>query len=139
MKYKITATEMNAGRNMWSGEMMKALGLKPGGHLPDEGMPERSIQGIRVYVKPAKPYLSQRNYRLMVAELTSEHNSDQEIDHSKPHPPTALEIALKSLWNKYRIGKTSGHRVIAICPGCDRHLSAGRLHQHVCKVGGQAK
>lgn len=24
------------------------------------------------------------------------------------------------------------HRVIAICPECEKHMSAGRLHQHVC-------
>lgn len=25
------------------------------------------------------------------------------------------------------------HRVMAICPTCKAHLSAGRLHQHVCQ------
>jgi hypothetical protein len=103
VKYKITATEMNAGRNMWSGEMMKALGLKPGGHLPSEGLPEREIQGIRVYVKPATP-----------TKITT-------------------NVFGTHIW------KSSKHRVIAICPGCERHLSAGRLHQHICKTGGQGQ
>jgi hypothetical protein len=29
--------------------------------------------------------------------------------------------------------KSSTHRVMAECPDCGMHLSAGRLHQHVCK------
>jgi hypothetical protein len=32
-----------------------------------------------------------------------------------------------------KVRKSSTHRVIAICPSCGRHLSAGRLHQHICK------
>lgn len=44
----------SGSRNAWSPEVMKALGLKPGGHLPEEGMSERVIQGVRVYVKPAE-------------------------------------------------------------------------------------
>lgn len=66
---------------MHSGEMMEALGLKAGHHLPAEGMPERLIQGVRVYVLAAKP--------------------------------TAH--------------KSSAHRVMAVCPACERHMSAGRL------------
>jgi hypothetical protein len=99
MKHRITAIEMNQGRNMWSGEMMKTLGLKAGGHLPKEGMPERVIQGIRVYVKPA---------------------------------PESV-VVVKHFGKRVGILKRSNHRVMAICPGCKRHLSAGRLHQHVCK------
>lgn len=29
--------------------------------------------------------------------------------------------------------KSSAHRVMAECPNCGKHLSAGRLHQHKCK------
>jgi hypothetical protein len=29
--------------------------------------------------------------------------------------------------------KRSTHRVMAICPGCSRIMSVGRLHQHLCK------
>lgn len=29
--------------------------------------------------------------------------------------------------------KRSTHRLMAECPNCHRTLSAGRLHQHVCK------
>lgn len=28
--------------------------------------------------------------------------------------------------------RRSDHRVLAQCPGCNKILSAGRLHQHVC-------
>ena len=35
-----------------SSAMRKLLGLKYGCHLPAEGMPERLVKGVRVYVKP---------------------------------------------------------------------------------------
>ena len=28
--------------------------------------------------------------------------------------------------------RRQGHRVMAICPDCSQHMSAGRLHQHRC-------
>lgn len=28
--------------------------------------------------------------------------------------------------------KSSRHRVMVVCPTCAKHLSAGRLHQHIC-------
>jgi hypothetical protein len=31
--------------------------------------------------------------------------------------------------------KSSKHRVMCMCPKCGHVLSAGRLHQHVCKEG----
>ncbi len=37
---------------MHSGEMMEALGLRAGAHLPREGLPPRLIQGVRVWVAP---------------------------------------------------------------------------------------
>lgn len=70
---------------MHSGEMMQELGLKSGGHLPAEGMPERTINGVTIYVLPAEPSTGR---------------------------------------------KSSKHRVMAICPVCNRHMSAGRLNQH---------
>jgi hypothetical protein len=35
------------------------------------------------------------------------------------------------------LGKVPGkrsvkHRVLAVCPGCGKSVSAGRLHQHIC-------
>ncbi len=30
-------------------------------------------------------------------------------------------------------GKRHTHRVIAVCPDCQRHISAGRTRQHTCK------
>lgn len=32
------------------------------------------------------------------------------------------------------VGRKS-HRVLAKCPDCGKVLSAGRLHQHICKEG----
>lgn len=32
-------------------------------------------------------------------------------------------------------GKRHAHRVMARCPVCSHEMSAGRLHQHVCKQG----
>jgi hypothetical protein len=40
----------NYGRIVQSRDMMRLLGLRPGAHLPDGGMEERTIQGVRVWV-----------------------------------------------------------------------------------------
>lgn len=40
-----------------SSEMMELLGLKRTANLPKEAMPERLIQGVRVYVKPQRVLL----------------------------------------------------------------------------------
>ena len=37
-----------------NGDMLEHLGLKRTAKLPKEGMPERLIQGVRVYVKPSE-------------------------------------------------------------------------------------
>lgn len=78
-----------------SGDVMEMLGLKRGGHLPDEGMPARVIQGIKVWVEPT------------------------------PGPK------YDACWGRPR--KSSAHRVMCECPDCGKHMSVGRLHQHVCK------
>lgn len=36
----------------WSRDVMTLLGLRPGGHLPPEGMAPRSVQGITIWVTP---------------------------------------------------------------------------------------
>lgn len=36
-------------------------------------------------------------------------------------------------WGKERVLKSSTHRVMAECPLCGKHMSAGRLHQHKCQ------
>lgn len=48
------STKRRAGRNPlgWSGEVMRKLGLRAGGHLPAEGMPERVVEGWAVWVTP---------------------------------------------------------------------------------------
>lgn len=38
-------------------------------------------------------------------------------------------------WGKTVKVKSSAHRVMARCPCCGEAMSAGRLHQHVCKAG----
>lgn len=81
------AAKQGVSRPIQSGEMLELLGLRSGGHLPDAGMPERIIDGVRVYVR-------------------------EKSDNGGK--------------------KSSKHRVMAICPGCDRHISVGRLGQHVC-------
>ena len=36
-----------------SGMLLRALGLRSGGHFPAEGLPEREIEGVRGYGLPA--------------------------------------------------------------------------------------
>jgi hypothetical protein len=88
--------------NAHSIHVMRMLGLRPGGHLPAEGMPVRVIQGIKVWVTPyvARTYV-------------------------EPWSGMARRV------------KSSKHRVMAECPHCGKHLSAGRLHQHKCKTPGE--
>lgn len=59
------------GKRTDSKDMMGFLGLRPGSHLPAEGMPERLIQGVRVFVKPvdnprALGYRKSSKHRVMV-------------------------------------------------------------------------
>lgn len=78
--------------------MKQLLGLGYKAKLPREGMAPRVIQGVKVWVEPAKP------------QRTVER------------------------WGKLYMMKSSAHRVMAECPHCGQHLSAGRLHQHKCKT-----
>lgn len=39
-------------RQATAGDLLAMLGLKAGGHLPTDGMAERLIDGVRVYVAP---------------------------------------------------------------------------------------
>lgn len=39
-------------RQATAGDVLRLLGLRAGGHLPPEGMAERFIDGVRVYVAP---------------------------------------------------------------------------------------
>ena len=47
--------------------------------------------------------------------------------------PLVGEAKVGPLGRRWR---RSNHRVMAECPICHRVMSAGRLHQHVCKVEG---
>lgn len=86
-----TKRRVNSKWAMQSGELMEALGLKAGGHLPDQGMPPVQIEGVTVYVLPKSASTGGR--------------------------------------------KSSKHRVMAVCPVCNRHMSAGRLaSQHYRKM-----
>jgi hypothetical protein len=82
-----------------SSEMLRMLGLRPGGHLPAEGMPPRLVDGIKVWVNASPP---------------------ARYHHGWSAKPSKV--------------KSSAHRVMAECPACGAHLSAGRLHQHKCKT-----
>ena len=43
------------GRPAHSMHVLPMLGIPAGGHLPKEGMPPREVQGVTVWVEPAKP------------------------------------------------------------------------------------
>lgn len=124
---------------MHSGEMMEALGLKSGGHLPAEGMPERLIQGVRVYVRPAVilETVIHTCCRHCGGDIEGLHpfpkgdwrdrGNNTHCNNGPLHAPEPSRL---------RRAKSSHHRVMAICPGCNRHMSAGRLvSQHLkhCK------
>jgi hypothetical protein len=47
----------------------------------------------------------------------------------------ALETGTRVVYGRTRKIKSSQHRVMARCPCCGESVSAGRLHQHVCKSG----
>lgn len=47
--------------------------------------------------------------------------------------PAAAPVLVSKWGGKLRPVKRSTHRVMAECPLCGAHLSAGRLHQHKCK------
>jgi hypothetical protein len=57
------------GRDASAGDMYELLGVTAGS-LPAEGMPERTIQGVRVYVKPLPPKTgTRRNFGLRVTAI----------------------------------------------------------------------
>jgi hypothetical protein len=109
-KYTIQGSH---GRHAHSRDMLTMLGLKPGGHIPQEGIeavnmvahefPSGKLVSILVWAKP----------RLDAANL----------------PTLATDAQLK-LWKPR---KSSAHRIMCRCPGCAETFSVGRLHQHVCK------
>lgn len=78
------------------------FGLAPEQHWPKGGIPARIIQGVKVWVKPAKAPIEHKYY-------------------SYRAQGTVIGTV-----------KTSNHRVMAECPHCKQVLSAGRLHQHKC-------
>jgi hypothetical protein len=45
-----------------------------------------------------------------------------------------VRVCVRPLVKRIDGKKSSTHRVIAECPNCHKLLSAGRLHQHVCKL-----
>lgn len=47
--------------------------------------------------------------------------------------PAAPKMVRNKLTNEMVRVKSSKHRVMAECPRCKRGMSAGRLHQHICK------
>ena len=92
-----------------AGEMLSKLGVKV---LPAAGMPERLIEGVRVYVRPLLP------------------------SSCVCGAGVALKVGRRLVCGscgRVRRRNWQGLRVMAICE-CGRHVPVGRLHQHVCKV-----
>jgi hypothetical protein len=100
-------------------DMYRLLGVRPG-HLPNEGIPERVIEGVRVYVRP------------LVTECLCPQIWN---GHDEPQPdPTRVERDCPVHGANKGRRNWQGLRVMAICE-CGRHIPVGRLHQHKCKGG----
>lgn len=56
-----------SGHTMHNSELMKLLGLRPGGHLPAEGLGAHEIQGILVWVRPLSEMQPGRRRHRIVA------------------------------------------------------------------------
>jgi hypothetical protein len=82
-------------KDAFASDIKELFGLKSTQHWPKEGMPERTIQGIRLYVNPLAP-LEDRT----------------------------------TIW-RGRLARKTMCRLMAVCPVCDRHVTYGRLHQHM--------
>lgn len=96
-------------RRAHSRDIMRLLGLKPGGHLPPKGMFARRLPGVK--------------------KTSGESGQDLYLQMDilvwvKPVPPAEM---LRFPW------KSSTHRVMSMCPDCGRTVPVGRLFQHRCK------
>lgn len=83
-------------------DFKELFGIDPNAHWPKGGIPARIMDGIKVWVKPAK---------VPVERTRWDYRSGKTVGSYV---------------------KTSNHRVMAECPECKQVLSAGRLHQHKC-------
>lgn len=109
-------------------DMYALLGVKS---LPPEGMAERLIQGVRVYVKPLEAQCLQTYCRHCQADIEGfpptrdwrDRGNNQTCSgtgtgrHHKPAIRPARNF--------------QGLRVMSICE-CGRHVPVGRMHQHKC-------
>lgn len=100
--YKIVRPD---GYHRQNDEMLALLGFKK---LPDEGMQEQQVVGVRNFRRGDK---------------------NAEIAHITVWV-TPLPADRKRSMNGSR-----PHRLMCRCPGCNMEMSVGRLHQHVCKEG----
>jgi len=50
----------------------------------------------------------------------------------KPAPEPRYYPESSAFIGRRKIIKTSKHRIMVICPGCHKNVSAGRTHQHRC-------
>jgi len=64
---KTMIRSINRNWNAHSPEMKEFLGLGAKQKLPDAGMPEQVIQGIRVYVKPRTPNIGRHKTHRVTA------------------------------------------------------------------------
>jgi hypothetical protein len=133
-------------------DMHELLGLPRGGRLPVEGMPERLIQGVRVYVKPligerpvrGNPLFGQRlrrgkrnGHRVIAICGCGQHVSAGRLHQHKCEKLTAVRKAIERLESQHeqRVHPCKyGHLGCAIVEGglCfDEHM--GRLESQLPK------
>lgn len=104
-----------AGRfgHAWAHEVLAKLGVRS---LPLAGMPERLIDGVRVYVKPLPP------------PSCAGCGGKLWMYRGKANPVAVCEGCRRPVG---RVRNFQGLRVMAICE-CGVHVAVGRLGQHKC-------
>lgn len=121
--------EGRQGYSANSTDMYALLGVSSG-KLPAEGMPERLIQGVRVYVRPLDITAHHRaciRCGLDVEGMSGPNPDWRDRGNNTYCPRTRRKH------NGGRIRRNwQGLRVMAIC-NCGQHVPVGRLHQHKCK------
>lgn len=103
-------TDPRYGSKAYSDAVMNLLGLSRGAHLPREGMPARVIEGVEA---PSGWHEGPRRPVLLTVWVMP------------GHPPRD--------WRS----KSSKHRVMCACPGCNKTVPIGRLAQHKCKFANE--
>lgn len=101
-------------------------------HLNAEDIEQMVVKSMRPIINdPARPYWNASSPRVL--ELLGIEGKIP-VEGLPPRKIQGIMVYVNPLaGEKPKHGKRHTHRVMAICPVCDKHLSAGRLHQHVCK------